>query len=81
MCPTRHRRVWVARQAQSRDETLGRALGRLRRFVATGDALAALEQMSAVVPEFVPSADALARARAQSLQVRQASPARVARTA
>ena len=81
MCPTRHRRVWVARQARSGDETIARALGRLRRFVATGDALAALEQMSAVVPEFVPSADALSRARGQSLQVRRASPARAVRTA
>jgi FlaA1/EpsC-like NDP-sugar epimerase len=69
MSPTRHRRLWVARQRPGNAAAIARALGRLRRAMASGDALAALETIASVVTDFDISQDAWSAARAQSVDV------------
>jgi len=76
MCRTRHRRIWVARQAPFDGPRIRVAVNRLRDSVATGDALDALAALAAAVPEFVVSDQAWALARAQSSHA--AAPARPA---
>ena len=62
--PTPHRRIRVARQPAIPVAALQSALGALRRAVARGDAMATLDALVAAAPEFVPSAEARTRARA-----------------
>ncbi len=66
MCPTAHRRIWVARQRPTDHAVIARTLERLRRLVARGEAEATLELLAAAVPDFEASAEARASARRQS---------------
>jgi FlaA1/EpsC-like NDP-sugar epimerase len=81
MCPTRHRRIWVARQRPSRGTTLARDLRRMAQCAARGDALSALECLAAAVPEFQVSAEAWMMAREQSLRLLPRSARAQSRTA
>ncbi len=63
MCPTSHRRIWVARQQASDGAAVARGVERLRDAVEEGDAEAALGELIAAVPDFVASDDAWAGAR------------------
>ena len=67
MCRTRHRRIWVARQAPDDHAATLRAERRLRRSAARGDSAAALAWLAAAVPEFVVSPEASAMAQSQRL--------------
>lgn len=66
MCPTAHRRIWVARQRASDQAAIGRTVERLRRLVERGAAEATLDLLAAVVPDFEASDEAWASARRQS---------------
>jgi len=57
------RRILVAREAQPARRDLARALGRLRRETARANDLAVLMLLSSVLEEFIPSLEALDRAR------------------
>ncbi len=81
MCPTRHRRIWVARQRPTETTIGDRALRALRQHIAEGDAAAVLDVIARVVPDFTPSAQARACASAQSVHVRTQAPERSQRTA
>lgn len=65
MCPTAHRRIWVARQRPSDKAAVGRTIERLRRLGVRGDAEATLDELAAAVPDFVASGQAWANARRQ----------------
>jgi O-antigen biosynthesis protein WbqV len=69
MVPTRHRRVWAARQRPQNLAAIARALGQLRRATGSGDALGALRTIAAMVTDFEISQEAWAAARAQSIEV------------
>ncbi len=69
MAPTRYRRLWVARQRPGGAATIARALSRLRRANAAGDALDALETIASVVTDFDISQDAWSAARTKSVEV------------
>jgi FlaA1/EpsC-like NDP-sugar epimerase len=58
LCRTRHRRVWVARQARVDRAAIMRVLRALREDVRRGDGLTALADLRAAVPEYVPSRQA-----------------------
>lgn len=79
-CRTRHRRIWVARQ-DAPPATLARSERRLASSIARDNAVAALRQLSDVVPEFRPSHEALRLARAQFLSAAPAAGAQHDRTA
>jgi FlaA1/EpsC-like NDP-sugar epimerase len=81
MCPTAHRRVWVARQPRANDLAVARSLRALRRHAVAGNALAALRDIGRLVPEFVPSDAAERDARGQSLHIRPTEGRVAARTA
>jgi len=66
MCPTAHRRIWVARQTASDGTAITRAVSRLRRVVEQGDAEATLDLLVAAVPEFEASDEAWTWARRRS---------------
>ena len=68
MSPTRHRRLWVARQRPGNAAAIARSLRRLRRATASGDALDALETIASVVADFDISQDAWSSARAKSVE-------------
>ncbi len=74
MCPTAHRRIWVARQRASDRAAVGRTLERLRRLVERGDAPATLDLLAAAVPDFAASHEARAAARRQQLAAGRRSP-------
>lgn len=63
MCPTAHPRIWVARQRATDEAALATTLEALRQAVAQGDAVAALENLSTAVADYVPSEEAWAHAR------------------
>ncbi len=67
MCPTAHRRIWVARQQASDGAAVSAAVARLRRLVDEGAAEAALTQLVAAVPEFEASDEAWASARRRNV--------------
>ena len=71
MCPTAHRRIWVARQRASDQAAIGRTVERLRRLVARGAAEATLDLLAAAVPDFEASDEAWASARRQSAASRR----------
>ena len=71
MCPTAHRRIWVARQRASDQAAIGRTVERLRRLVTRGDAEATLDLLAAAVPDFEASDEAWASARRQSAATRR----------
>ena len=72
MCPTAHRRIWVARQRASDQVAIGRTVERLRRLVARGAAESTLALLAAAVPDFEASDEAWASARRQSVASRRA---------
>jgi FlaA1/EpsC-like NDP-sugar epimerase len=55
---TRHRRIWMARQPQPDHATTRRVLRALRSDLKRGDALTALADLCAAVPEYQPSRQA-----------------------
>lgn len=67
LCRTRHRRVWVARQPPIDRAAITRVLRALREDVRRGDALTALADLKAAVPEFMPSRHARELAAASAL--------------
>jgi FlaA1/EpsC-like NDP-sugar epimerase len=69
MCPTRHSRIWVARQRPRSRTAVDGAVRALRRRIAAGDAFGALTAVADAVPDFEISSEALASARAQTLAV------------
>jgi FlaA1/EpsC-like NDP-sugar epimerase len=71
MCPTAHRRIWVARQRASDQAAIGRTVERLRRLVTRGAAEATLDLLAAAVPDFEASDEAWASARRQSAASRR----------
>lgn len=71
MCPTAHRRIWVARQRASDQAGIERTIERLRRLVARGEAEATLDLLAAAVPDFEASDEAWASARRQSAATRR----------
>jgi FlaA1/EpsC-like NDP-sugar epimerase len=81
MCPTRHRRIWVARQRPDAPSAIVQAIRALRGAIARGDSLSALDAIARAVPEFEVSADARQSARAQSLCASGPAGRRVARVA
>ena len=64
MRPTGHPSIWNARQRAVRRETVRAALASLRRAVARGDALSAIDAMQRAVVDFRPSPAAMSAARA-----------------
>jgi FlaA1/EpsC-like NDP-sugar epimerase len=70
LCRTDHPRIWMARQAAASALT-GAALPALRRQVARGDAWGVLKTLTMAVPDYEPSLDAWATARADRLHVRE----------
>jgi FlaA1/EpsC-like NDP-sugar epimerase len=72
ICRTAHPRIWAARQPRTPKVALDAAMRVLRRQVARGDAVGTLKTLTAIVPEFEPSAEAWAAARAESLHLRDA---------
>jgi len=81
MCRTAHPRIWGARQTPVAGAAIDTALRALRRQVARGDALGTLDTLTAVVPEYVPSAEAWATACADRLYLRDTSRVRRRRSA
>lgn len=72
MCPTRHRRIWVARQRPADGRSVDSTMRALRRAVSRGDATAALALITREVEDYTPSEQATACASAQSLHARVA---------
>jgi FlaA1/EpsC-like NDP-sugar epimerase len=66
MAPTRHRRIWVARQRPADLRQIDRALATLELQIGRGDAEAVLDELTRAVPDFVPSGDARAHATGQT---------------
>ena len=64
---TRHRRIWMARQPQPDHATTRRVLRALRSDLKRGDALTALADLCAAVPEYQPSRQARSDAMASAL--------------
>jgi hypothetical protein len=81
MCPTRHPRIWVARQAPAAARSMGRVVSRLARLVERGDALRALQMVAAAVPEFTGSPEAWSAAAGQSAAALGSEPRARSRTA
>jgi len=81
MCQTRHRRIWVARQAPIDRAQSERALRQLRRRVAAGDAEGVLSVIAAAVPEGEISQNAWTVARAQSARIAALQKSQSARVA
>jgi FlaA1/EpsC-like NDP-sugar epimerase len=69
LCRTDHPRIWMARQAPMAAALTAAALPGIRRHVARGDALSLLKTLTMAVPDYEPSADAWAIARAERLHV------------
>lgn len=76
LCPTAHRRIWVARQRASDQAAVGRTLERLRTLVARGEAEATLDLLAAAVPDFEASDEAWVSARRQSAAATRRAPLR-----
>jgi FlaA1/EpsC-like NDP-sugar epimerase len=68
MCRTSNRGIWVARQRKGNSNAVARAVNRLRRATAAGDALEALSTLASIVTDFDISQQAWAAARAQSVE-------------
>lgn len=69
MCPTAHRRIWVARQPPGDEAAVGEVVGHLRRLVEQGDATAALDLLTAAVPDYQASDEAWREAARRSAPV------------
>jgi FlaA1/EpsC-like NDP-sugar epimerase len=68
---TAHPRIWGARQTPVAGAAIDTALRALRRQVARGDALGTLNTLITIVPEYAPSVEAWATARADRLYLRE----------
>jgi FlaA1/EpsC-like NDP-sugar epimerase len=73
MCPTRHRRIWVARQRSVNTSGIDLALRTIARDVERGDAIAVLTAIERVVDDFTVSPLARANAAIHSLHARPLS--------
>lgn len=62
MCPTAHRRIWVARQRPSEATAVREVVEQMRRLVEQGEATAALDLLATAVSDFVVSDEARASA-------------------
>jgi FlaA1/EpsC-like NDP-sugar epimerase len=69
---TRHRRIWMARQSMPDHEATRRVLKALAADLKRGDALTALADLCAAVPEYSPSREARRDAMASALTLRPA---------
>jgi len=74
---TRHRRIWMARQPAPDHETTRRVLKALAADLKRGDAMTALADLCAAVPEYSPSREARRDAMASALALRTASERRL----
>lgn len=81
MCPTRHRRIWVARQRPADPAVLARAVDSIGRDVSRGDATAVLAAIERVVDDFAVSAQARAAAASHTVHARPVGSLRKQRTA
>lgn len=81
MCPTRHRRIWVARQRPADPTMIERALAQIARDVSRGDAAAVLAAIARVVDDFVVSPAARHTAAVHSIHARPLLGGRRQRTA
>ncbi|MGE3276400.1 MAG: polysaccharide biosynthesis protein [Vicinamibacterales bacterium] len=68
LCRTTHRRIWKARQPEIDRARIRRIMRALRVDLRAGDLLAALQDLSAAVPEYTPSRSAWQRATGTSLE-------------
>lgn len=66
MCPTAHRRIWVARQRPNDAAAVREVVAQMRRLVEQGEAAAALDLLGAAVSDFVVSDEARASAERRS---------------
>lgn len=66
MCPTAHPRIWVARQRPDDEAAVGEVVSHLRLLVEQGDATAALDVLTAAVPDYQASHEARAEAARRS---------------
>jgi FlaA1/EpsC-like NDP-sugar epimerase len=73
LVPTRHRRIFVARQPKMNAEAVRQALRQLRRSVARNESVAVLDHLTALVPEFTPSREARAAAVRHTVDARAAA--------
>jgi FlaA1/EpsC-like NDP-sugar epimerase len=71
MCPTAHRRIWVARQRPVAEVAIAATVERLRGLVADGDAEGVLDALAAAVVDFVPSDEARGQARRRGAAARR----------
>lgn len=69
---TKHRRIWMARQPLPDHDTTRRVLKALAADLKRGDALTALADLCAAVPEYTPSREARRDAMASALALRPA---------
>jgi FlaA1/EpsC-like NDP-sugar epimerase len=76
LCPTPHRRIWVARQRAADLASVRRTVDHLRQAVEECDARAALDALVAGVPGFEASEQAGAWARRHSQHVARRTPIR-----
>lgn len=81
MCPTRHRRIWVARQRPADARLLETRLRQIARDSARGDAVSVLAAIEQVVDDFIASAQARRCAAAHSVHARPTAALRRAHTA
>jgi FlaA1/EpsC-like NDP-sugar epimerase len=85
LCRTTHKRIWTARQPTFEVETIRRVLRALREDIEQNDAMSALSDLCAAVPEFTPSTEAWRAAAAStvhaSASLPSSAPARVYQTA
>jgi FlaA1/EpsC-like NDP-sugar epimerase len=81
MSRTRHQRIWMARQRPGDGPTIDRLVRKLARRIARGDARGTLAAIARALPDFVPSDQARALARAQTAQASESYSQPRARTA
>lgn len=85
LCRTTHKRIWAARQPELDARTIRRVLRALRSDVEQSDAMSALSDLCAAVPEFEPSREAWQAAAATTVHTATATaslrPASLGRTA
>lgn len=81
MCPTKHRRIWMARQPPVEYRLIARALLQMTRAIDRGDASSVLQTIERVVTGYVPSAQAQRYAAAEIVRAESHMSIRRQRTA
>ena len=85
LCRTTHKRIWTARQPSFEVDTVRRVLRALRDDIEQNDAMSAMSDLCAAVPEFQPSREAWRAAASCTVQTSASlsspAPARVYQTA